>query len=35
MSNTKEVTLDDLTYFWLPNGAPCFVANQEDICDSI
>lgn len=35
MSNTKEVTLDDLTYFWLPNGAPCFVANQENICDSI
>lgn len=35
MSDTIQVTLDDLTYFWLPNGAPCFVANQPDICDKI
>jgi hypothetical protein len=35
MSNTTQVTLDDLTYFWLPNGAPCFVANSLDICDDI
>jgi hypothetical protein len=35
MSNTKQITLDDLNYFWLPNGAPCFLANSIDICDQI
>jgi len=33
--NTQQVDLNDLTYFWLPNGAPCFVANREDICDQV
>ena len=35
MSNTTQITLDDLNYFWLPNGAPCFLANNIDICDQI
>jgi hypothetical protein len=37
MSNdTKEIktiTLDDLNYFWMPNGAPCFIANNYDVVD--
>lgn len=31
----QQVDLNDLTYFWLPNGAPCFLANREDICDQV
>lgn len=31
--NTKTITLDDLTYFWMPNGAPCFIANNYDVVD--
>jgi hypothetical protein len=31
----KQVDLNDLDYFWLPNGAPCFLANREDICDQV
>lgn len=26
-------TLDDLTHFWLENGAPCFIGNVKNICD--
>lgn len=37
MSNTTDsttyITLDDLTYFWMPNGAPCFIANNYDVID--
>jgi hypothetical protein len=29
----KFITLDDLTYFWMPNGAPCFIANNYDVVD--
>ena len=35
-NNTKEIkviTLDDLNYFWMPNGAPCFIANNYDVVD--
>lgn len=35
MSNDTIITLDDLNYFWLPNGAPCFLANSLNICDKI
>ena len=35
MSNATQITLDDLNYFWLPNGAPCFLANRVDICNDI
>ena len=35
MSTTEQVTLNDLTYFWLPNGAPCFVADRPEIEDII
>jgi hypothetical protein len=31
----EQVSLDDLNHFWLPNGAPCFLANREDICDQV
>jgi hypothetical protein len=31
----QQVELGDLSYFWLPNGAPCFLANREDICDQV
>ena len=31
----QQVDLNDLTYFWLPNGAPCFLANRKDICDQV
>jgi hypothetical protein len=35
-NNTQEIkviTLDDLNYFWMPNGAPCFIANNYDVVD--
>jgi len=32
-TNTKYITLDDLNYFWMPNGAPCFIANNYDVVD--
>lgn len=42
MSTTENVshyTLDDMNYFWMSNGAPCFIANnwdsKVDICDVI
>lgn len=35
MSNTTQITLNDLDYFWLPNGAPCFLANDINICEQI
>ena len=35
MSNATQITLDDLNYFWLPNGAPCFLANRVNICNDI
>jgi hypothetical protein len=35
MSNDTQITLNDLNYFWLPNGAPCFLADNIDICEQI
>jgi hypothetical protein len=37
MSNKDEkpVTLEDLDYFWMQNGAPCFMADREDICEIV
>jgi len=32
-TDTKYITLDDLNYFWMPNGAPCFIANNYDVVD--
>ncbi len=32
-NDTKYITLDDLNYFWMPNGAPCFIANNYDVVD--
>ncbi len=34
MSN-DNITLNDLKHFWLPNGAPCFLADDIDICNTI
>lgn len=34
-TDTKYVTLEDLNFFWLPNGAPCFIANNYDLVDDI
>jgi hypothetical protein len=31
----KDIKLEDLNYFWMPNGVPCFVANVDNICDII
>lgn len=31
----NNITLDDLTYFWMENGAPCFIANRWDVIDNI
>lgn len=31
----NQITLDDLNYFWMPNGAPCFMADRDDICDVV
>lgn len=28
-------TLDDLKYFWMDNGAPCFISDRENICDIV
>lgn len=35
MSNGDNITLNDLKHFWLPNGAPCFLADDIDICKTI
>jgi len=37
MTNQTEgsISLDDLDYFWMPNGAPCFFANRENICEAV
>jgi len=35
MSKNNDVKLEDLDYFWLPNGAPCFLANDSQICEKI
>ena len=31
----NQITLDDLDYFWMSNGAPCFIADRDDICEVI
>ena len=35
MSNNNNITLNDLSHFWLPNGAPCFLAEDANICSTI
>lgn len=32
---TEALTLDDLDYFYLANGLPCFIGNLQDICDIV
>jgi len=34
-TDIEQVDLNDLSYFWLPNGAPCFLANRKDICEQV
>jgi len=31
----SNVTLDDFTYFWMNNGAPCFIVNNWDVVDNV
>jgi hypothetical protein len=31
----NPISLDDLNYFWMSNGAPCFMADRENICDIV
>lgn len=31
----NNLTLDDFNYFWMSNGAPCFIANNWDVVDNI
>lgn len=33
--NPNTVTLEDMNYFWMPTGAPCFIANNWDVVDDI
>ena len=35
ITEEKTYTLEDLDYFWLPNGSPCFLGNKENICEII
>ena len=35
MTTENKYTLEDLDFFWLPNGAPCFIGNNEDICEIV
>ena len=30
-----QVSLDDLQYFWMPSGLPCFIADRDNICDIV
>jgi hypothetical protein len=30
-----NITLDDLNYFWMPNGAPCFIADNDSIFEIV
>lgn len=32
---SENVTIDQLNHFWMPNGAPCFMADRDDICDVV
>jgi hypothetical protein len=34
-NENEQVSLEDLNYFWMENGAPCFMADREDICEVI
>jgi len=33
--DNEQYTLEDLDYFWMSNGAPCFVADRDDICEVV
>jgi hypothetical protein len=35
VENVVNYTLDDMNYFWMSNGAPCFVANNWEVVDDI
>lgn len=32
---TKEITINDLDFFYMPNGLPCFLGNRVDIIDIV
>jgi hypothetical protein len=35
VEQTSKITLDQLQYFWMPSGLPCFVADRDNICDIV
>ena len=35
ITDPNNLTLDDFNYFWMSNGAPCFIANNWDVVDNI
>lgn len=35
VEQTSKVTLEQLQYFWMPSGLPCFVADRDNICDIV
>lgn len=35
VEETSKITLDQLQYFWMPSGLPCFVADRDNICDIV
>jgi len=35
VEQTNKVTLEELQYFWMPSGLPCFVADRDTICDIV
>ena len=35
MSDKKEISFEDLNYFWMPSGVPCFIADNDNICDIV
>jgi len=34
-TDSSNVKLEDMNYFWMDNGAPCFIASNWDVVDNI
>lgn len=32
---SQPITLDQLNFFWMPSGVPCFIADNDNICDIV
>lgn len=35
MTKEKQYVMEDLVYYWMDDGLPCFVADIENICDVV